>query len=233
LRYYDYDTAAERFEYERELRAEQRAARRAKARKAARAKARRARARRLARAKRSDRAPEPRRMPAVTTYTRSNDDSRSNAANALQKKQPVAGVSAAPPRSAPESEANVAAKSSEPVEEAAQEAGRKQIADGYRLLRAGFVKKARERFELAMKSNAAEASLGQGRSLDPIYLKTVAFPDMIPDAEQARRMYRRAILLGNTEAKADLERLEQAMAADAPRSISPVSPAGAAPIQKQ
>ena len=46
--YYDYDTAAERFEYERELRAEQRAERRAKARKAARAKARRARARRLA-----------------------------------------------------------------------------------------------------------------------------------------------------------------------------------------
>jgi hypothetical protein len=167
-------------------------------------------------------------MPAVTTYTRSNDDSRSNAANALQKKQPVAGVSAAPPRSAPESEADVAAKSSEPVEEAAQEAGRKQIADGYRLLRAGFVKRARERFELAMKSNAAEASLWQGRSLDPIYLKTVAFPDVIPDAEPARRMYRRAILLGNMEAKADLGRLDQAVAADAPTSISPVSPAGAA-----
>lgn len=100
------------------------------------------------------------------------------------------------------------AESSEPVEEAAQEAGRKQIADGYRLLRAGFVKKAPERFELARKSNAAEASLGQGRSLDPIYLKTVASPGLIPDAEQARRMYRRAILLGNMEAKADLERLD-------------------------
>jgi len=91
-RYYDYDTAAKRYEYERELRAEQRAARRAKARKAARAKARRSRERRLARAKRSDRAAEPRRMPAATTYVRSNDDSRSNAANALQKKQPVADV---------------------------------------------------------------------------------------------------------------------------------------------
>lgn len=117
------------------------------------------------------------------------------------------------------------------VDEASQDAGRKQIEDGYRLLRAGFVKKARERFERAMASNAAEASLGQGRSMDPSYLKTVAFPDVIPDAEQARRMYRRSILLGNAEAKADLDRLEKAMAAAAPTTIAPATD-GAAPSSK-
>lgn len=114
------------------------------------------------------------------------------------------------------------------VDEAARETARKQIDDGYRLLRAGFVKKARERFERAMAGNAADASLGQGRSMDPSYLKTVAFPDVIPDADQARRLYRRAILLGNDEAKADLDRLEKAMAAAAP-TILPSAPDGDTP----
>ncbi|MFN3867661.1 MAG: hypothetical protein ACK4MF_01190 [Hyphomicrobiaceae bacterium] len=91
-------------------------------------------------------------------------------------------------------------------------AARKDIADGYRLLRAGFVKKARERFAAAMPTAAAEATLGEARSMDPSYLASVAFPDVEPDAEQARRLYRRALMLGASEAKSDLERLESASA---------------------
>ncbi|MFV0366857.1 MAG: hypothetical protein ACK5KM_00200 [Hyphomicrobiaceae bacterium] len=108
---------------------------------------------------------------------------------------------------------------------------KKHIEDGYRLLRAGFVKKARERFEQAMTANAADASLAKGRSMDPTYLKTVSFPDVIPDADQARRMYRRAALLGNKEAKSDLTRLEQALAVAEPAILSPTTPANAAPVQ--
>ena len=106
------------------------------------------------------------------------------------------------------------------------------------MLRAGFVKKARERFERAMGANAADASLGQGRTMDPSYLKSIAFPDVVPDAEQARRMYRRSILLGNPEAKGDLDRLEKAMAAAAPEALSPSSPGqgeqpNEAPVRQQ
>ena len=113
----------------------------------------------------------------------------------------------------------------------AMASAKQQIEDGYRLLRAGFVKKARERFDRAMDANAAEASLAQGRSMDPTYLKTVAFPDVIPDPEQARRLYRRSVLLGNREAKTDLQRLERAMAAAEPALLAPTSPANAAPAQ--
>lgn len=147
--------------------------------------------------------------------------------------KPVTPPAVAAPAVTPERSTSaepVEARPAADVNEAAHEVGKKQIEDGYRLLRAGFVKKARERFEKAMGSNAPEASLAHGRSMDPSYLKTVAFPDVIPDAEQARRMYRRAILLGNSEAKSDLDRLEKAMAAAAPTSLSPSSPANAEPV---
>lgn len=94
-------------------------------------------------------------------------------------------------------------------------ATRKEIEDGYRLLRAGFVKKARERFSAAMPSAAAEATLAEARSMDPTYLASVAFPDVEPDAEQAKRLYTRALMLGAGEAKIDLERLEGAAASAA------------------
>lgn len=239
-RYYAYDTVAEREAYEREMREQQarerRAARRARARAAARAKARRQRAQQAARSRPPASAPQPLRKPeperAFEAETPRDTDTAVAREPALQARPPVAAVPVATPE--PRADLESAAKSppNETVDEAAREAGRKQIEDGYRLLRAGFVKKARERFERAMGTNAAEASLGQARSMDPSYLKTVAFPDVIPNAEQARRMYRRAILLGNTEAKADLERLEKAMAAAAPTSVSPVSPAEAAPSEK-
>jgi len=92
---------------------------------------------------------------------------------------------------------------------AVETASRKQLAEGYRLLRAGFVRKARERFESAMAGVPAEATLANARSLDPTYLKSIAFPDGAPDTEQARKLYRRAILLGSSEAKGDLERLDR------------------------
>lgn len=134
----------------------------------------------------------------------------------MPKQAPAA---SAPPAKATQQAAastNAKPEPQSPADEAARKTAQKQIEDGYRLLRAGFVKKSREKFELAMQGNPGEASLGQGRSMDPSYLKTVAFPDVIPDAEQARRMYRRSILLGNAEAKRDLERLEKALAAAAP-----------------
>lgn len=143
-------------------------------------------------------------------------------ARATVAKSPATPEAAAPAATAaattPPSETKSAEK---PADEAARKTAKKQIEDGYRLMRAGFVKKARERFELAMSANAAEASLGVGRSMDPSYLKSVAFPDVVPDADQASRLYRRAILLGNTEAKTDLERLEKALAAAAPAAETP------------
>lgn len=132
-------------------------------------------------------------------------------------------ITTAKPQAAPAAAATAATPPSpdKPADDAAQKTAKKQLEDGYRLMRAGFVKKARERFELAMSANAAEASLGVGRSMDPSYLKSVAFPDVVPDADQASRLYRRAILLGNNEAKADLERLEKALAAAAPVTETP------------
>lgn len=109
---------------------------------------------------------------------------------------------------------------------ASDAAARKEIADGYRLLRAGFVKKARERFEAAKAAAPGEATLAEARSLDPTYLASVAFPDVQADAEQAKRLYRRAIMLGVAEAKTDLERLEGAAAV-----AQPTPPSGAAQPQ--
>lgn len=186
-----------------------------------------------------ERAKETARMQARSETSDEDVSKRSRATEKATEKPPVSTpverssqkTSAAPSVEATRSEPDGTAKPkpSESSDEAAREASKKQIEDGYRLLRAGFVKKARERFERAMSANAPEASLAQGRSMDPSYLKTVAFPDVIPDAEQARRMYRRAILLGNAEAKGDLERLEKAMAAAAPTVSSPTSPANAEP----
>lgn len=102
-------------------------------------------------------------------------------------------------------------------------AARKEIADGYRLLRAGFVKKARERFDAGMTAAAGEATLANARSMDPTYLKGVAFPDAEPDVEEARKLYRRAILLGNSEAKSDLERLESGTATAQPSGPPPTT----------
>lgn len=142
------------------------------------------------------------------------------------KPAPVAPVAAAPAAAgvaaAPTANKPAPANAAPPSAEAS--AARKEIADGYRLLRAGFVKKARERFDAAMGAAAGDATLGHGRSLDPTYLKSVAFPDAEPDAEEARKLYRRAILLGSNEAKTDLERLESATATAQPSS-SPEAPA--------
>ena len=92
-------------------------------------------------------------------------------------------------------------------------AARRQIDEGYRLLKAGFVKKARERFDGATVGAEAAATLGLARSLDPTYLRDVAFPDVTPNPEEARKLYRRAILLGASDAKNDLARLDTAQAA--------------------
>lgn len=234
-RYYDYDPVAEREAYEHEARAERaararRKARRERARAAARAKARQRRAREVARSRPPEDAPEPVKRSEPSRAAQS-DAPRATAPVVEQRRsaRDNPAVAAAPAQTPATQSQPERGGPAEAVDEAARVAGRKQIEDGYRLLRAGFVKKARERFERAMRSNAAEASLGQARSMDPSYLKTVAFPDVIPNAEQARRMYRRAILLGNAEAKADLDRLDKAMAAAAPTSVSPVSPAEAAP----
>ena len=62
--------------------------------------------------------------------------------------QPVARPPAVAPAVPP------VAAAAAPVDEAAAKVAQKQISDGYRLLRAGFVKKAREKFELAMKADA-------------------------------------------------------------------------------
>ena len=140
------------------------------------------------------------------------------------KPAPVAPVAAAPAAASVAAAANKPAPAAAAPPSAETSAARKEIADGYRLLRAGFVKKARERFDAAMGAAAGDATLGHGRSLDPTYLKSVAFPDAEPDAEEARKLYRRAILLGSNEAKTDLERLESATATAQPSS-SPEAPA--------
>lgn len=157
---------------------------------------------------------EPARAPTPTAKPKSAETTPASAAmetaQPVQSAKPVATpVAAADPKPASGGVAK-------PVDEATQKTARKQLEDGYRLLRAGFVKKARERFDLAMNAYAAEASLAQGRSMDPSYLKSVAFPDVKPEAEEARRLYRRAIMLGSSEAKGDLERLEKALAAAEP-----------------
>lgn len=239
-RYREQESRAYFKEEERLAQRKARAKMRAEARARARAKARQERARELARKEASTNDVtddvEPQRE-----LQREPQQSKFETA----RKEPVAVAPAKPlpPPVAPESAVEAAA--TKPVETAtaksadqgdqaaAREASKKQIEDGYRLLRAGFVKKARERFERAMVTNAVEASLAQGRSMDPSYLKTVAFPDVIPDAEQARRMYRRAILLGNTEAKSDLDRLERAMASVAPETQSPSSPVTGEPADKE
>lgn len=171
------------------------------------------------------------RRPAQTAAVRA-EPARQTAASAEPTKAKSATTEVTPKEAAPAAPATIAkpasspaatpgaatpsATAAKPVDEAAQKTAKKQLEDGYRLLRAGFVKKARERFDLAMNAYAAEASLAQGRSMDPSYLKTVAFPDVKPEAEEARRLYRRAIMLGNNEAKGDLERLEKALAAAEP-----------------
>lgn len=162
------------------------------------------------------------RAPASSTKTKTAETTAAPAATETAKAAQPAIEQPAKPASPPVAAANPqpAAASSgaaaKPADEASQKTAKKQIEDGYRLLRAGFVKKARERFDLAMNSYAAEASLAQGRSMDPSYLKSVAFPDVKPEAEEARRLYRRAIMLGNNEAKGDLDRLEKALAAAEP-----------------
>lgn len=171
----------------------------------------------------------------VETAATRNAPAREAEAAATLEDKPKAqsnAVADAPAPTDDEAAAGQPSKSGRSVAEtAAKETSIKQIEDGYRLLRAGFVKKARERFEQAMAENAADASLALGRSMDPTYLKTVAFPDVIPDADQAQRMFRRAVLLGNKEAKADLTRLERALAAAEPTVLSPTTPANAAPVQ--
>ena len=129
---------------------------------------------------------------------------------------PVAKPAVAPQPVAPQPVPAAAADEAQRGQTTPDPAARKEIADGYRLLRAGFVKKARERFELARSSAPGEATLADARSMDPTYLSSVAFPDVQPDAEQARRLYRRAIILGSAEAKADLDRLEGSAAIAAP-----------------
>ncbi|MBL8567027.1 MAG: hypothetical protein JNM89_15035 [Hyphomicrobiaceae bacterium] len=136
--------------------------------------------------------------------------------SALATPANAAPVPAAKPAAAPQPVAPSAADEAQRGQPAPDPAARKEIADGYRLLRAGFVKKARERFELARSSAPGEATLADARSMDPTYLSSVAFPDVQPDAEQARRLYRRAIMLGSAEAKADLDRLEGSAAIAAP-----------------
>lgn len=140
--------------------------------------------------------------------------------------RPAATTAPSPPRAA--AAAPVAPAAATPQAPAATEppspallAARKEIADGYRLLRAGFVKKARERFDTAMTAAAGEATLGYGRSMDPTYLKGVAFPDAEPDVEEARKLYRRAILLGTSEAKSDLDRLDSGTATAQPAGQQP------------
>lgn len=146
------------------------------------------------------------------------------------KPAPAAPVAAAPAAAgvAAAATANKSAPVAAAPPSAEASAARKEIADGYRLLRAGFVKKARERFDAAMGTAAGDATLGHGRSLDPTYLKSVAFPDAEPDAEEARKLYRRAILLGSNEAKTDLERLESATTTAQPSSPpeTPAKPGG-------
>lgn len=171
--------------------------------------------------KRSSQTAVARSEPARTTTPPVKPKAAETAAAAATA-EPVKPVQAAkpatPPAAAASSQSAPAASAAvaKPVDETAQKTAKKQLEDGYRLLRAGFVKKARERFDLAMNAHASEASLAQGRSMDPSYLKTVAFPDVKPDAEEARRLYRRAIMLGSSEAKGDLERLEKALAAAEP-----------------
>lgn len=247
--YYEYGQA-ERYR-ERESREyfqheEQQARRRAQARKRAQAQAQ-ARARALEAKARQERTSEAEQARAGTqTHARPRAPDEVEAV----RQEPVAAAPvnrSSPAMTTPSPAATPASpdtahaaqpKSVKGDDEAVRQESRKQIEDGYRLLRAGFVKKARERFEQAMGANAAEASLAQGRSMDPSYLKTVAFPDVVPDAEQARRMYRRAILLGNSQAKGDLERLEKALAAAAPESLSPAPPGsgqspGQSPVSPQ
>lgn len=243
--YYEYGEA-ERYreresrEYfqEEEQQSRQRARARMRAEARARAKARQERAKETARVKAPEKVDEeaPQQSRVVETAREAREEP---VAAAPVKSSPVQ----QPPQETAQSTAEPAEAAKEkPTSEgdqaAAREAGQKQIEDGYRLLRAGFVKKARERFERAMGANAADASLGQGRTMDPSYLKSIAFPDVVPDAEQARRMYRRSILLGNPEAKGDLDRLEKAMAAAAPEALSPSSPGqgeqpNEAPVRQQ
>lgn len=161
--------------------------------------------------------PEPARTPTPSAKPKSAETAPADAGTETAKPVQSAKLAASPvaaskPQQAPAASGGAA----KPIDEAAQKTAKKQLEDGYRLLRAGFVKKARERFDLAMNAHAAEASLAQGRSMDPSYLKTVAFPDVKPEAEEARRLYRRAIMLGSSEAKGDLERLEKALAAAEP-----------------
>ncbi len=214
------------------------------ARRRARAKARaaaRARARARARQERAEAAARSRDQKKIISDGETQRRSVAEPAISAPPARPVPKITSVPPVVTTGSESAETAKKrpSEASDEAARAASRKQIEEGYRLLRAGFVKKARERFEQAMSTNASDASLAQGRSMDPSYLKTVAFPDVVPDAEQARRMYRRALLLGNEEAKGDLERLERAMAAAAPINNVPPSspgdadPAGQSPVPSQ
>lgn len=133
--------------------------------------------------------------------------------------RPATAAKPAAPAAAPTAAAEAAAPTA--AEEAA---ARRQVDEGYRLLKAGFVKKARERFDAAMQAAPAEASLARARALDPTYLKGIAFPDAAADAEEARKLYRRAIMLGNAEAMKDLERLDRASALPAAPDVSAPPP---------
>lgn len=180
-------------------------------------------------------APEPRSMaeaarpavpapPAAAATTPAAPPAAAAAATAAAAVQPAPAKTVAKPAAA--AAAPAASVATDTVGPAISDAAaRKEIADGYRLLRAGFVKKARERFEAAKTALPGEATLAEARSLDPTYLASVAFPDVQPDGEQAKRLYRRALMLGAAEAKADLDRLEGAANVAEP----PLAPGAAKP----
>lgn len=144
--------------------------------------------------------------------------------------KPTEAAPAAPPRETvakPASTAKPAPPAAAPTpSDPAVATARKEIANGYRLLRAGFVSKARQRFETAVPAAGGEATLALARSHDPTYLSGVAFPDVAPDADQARTLYQRAIGLGSDVANEDLKRLDST-----PTASKTAAPAATSPAQ--
>jgi hypothetical protein len=114
--------------------------------------------------------------------------------------EPVAPTPPAPPKP-------VAAAEIQPPQRLAQTAAVPPPNDvsplverGDRFLAAGDIASAREFFERAVEGGNAAASVGLGKTYDPLFLRQVAVSGVAGDPAKAATWYRRAVAAGNTEA---------------------------------
>jgi hypothetical protein len=82
------------------------------------------------------------------------------------------------------------------------------LADGLRALLAGDTLKARSLFTAAFDGERPNALVELARTYDPNYLNRLASTNARADVAIARQHYQRAVQLGSSEARSDLQRLE-------------------------